>query len=499
VLRLRSGGVAPRREPGSTAAALPPEVQTAIPAEPAREQAAQDAAAALLEVQLGRLARRVLKTRTVDGKLLLPLAAWMQLAEIQHTVRGSRITGRLQPARTPIVIDADSGLARLGNRRLAVDSSDIRTIGGEVYGSLQLLAGLFGVSAGLDPENAALVVYNPEGLPIARRVEREAARSIQAGGDETVAPELIVRGPEQTLPGLAAAYEVRGSSRPGAPTSYDVGVASGVLRGSAVLRAAGSTGTSPELWGSWSRAWPYQRWLTQLRLGDGLSSGPRPQMSRGFSVTNAPISRAVLVEDLPFAGTLPPDWSVEAYRAGRLVGFDSVGASGRYALTLPVRYGENPVDFVAYGPFGEIRTFSRTFRALPSMVPVGALEYAVSAGACRGDACDAGGNLDLRYGASRRAATPGCSRIPMRAWSARPPMRSASSWRARPTSSIGRACAWSPPRVCGSPGTTCPMPITAGRRPSCRRVRRISGRSTAGSCRAAGSGPWSWRHREPVP
>jgi hypothetical protein len=125
-------------------------------------------------------------------------------------------------------------------------------------------------------------------------------------------------------------------------------------------------------------------------------------MSRGFSVTNAPISRAVLVEDLPFAGTLPPDWSVEAYRAGRLVGFDSVGASGRYALTLPVRYGENPVDFVAYGPFGEIRTFSRTFRALPSMVPVGALEYAVSAGACRGDACDAGGNLDLRYGASRR-------------------------------------------------------------------------------------------------
>ena len=107
----------------------------------------------------------------------------------------------------------------------------------------------------------------------------------------------------------------------------------------------------------------------------------------------------MVVEDLPFAGTLPPDWSVEAYRAGQLVGFDSVGPSGRYSLTLPVQYGENPVDFVAYGPFGEVRTFNRTFRALPSMVPAGAVEYAVSAGECRAWSCDAGANLDLRYGA----------------------------------------------------------------------------------------------------
>ena len=364
--------------------------------------ATPEGGAALLEVQLGRLARRVLKTYAVDDKILLPLAAWLQLAEIQHAVEGLRVTGRLQPAQTPFVVDADSRLAQIGARRLSVDSTDVRSIGGEVYASLRLLSQLFGVSAGVDRENAALVIYNPEDLPIAQRMRREASRSIQAGGDELVAADLIFRGPEQTLPGLVAAYEVRGSSRPGAPTSYDLGVASGVLHGSAVLRAAGSTETSPRLEGSWSRAWPLQRWLTQLRLGDGLSTGPRPQGSRGFSVTNAPISRSVVVEDLPFAGTLPPDWSVEAYRAGRLVGFDSVGPSGKYSLTLPVQYGENPVDFVAYGPFGEVRTFNRTFRALPSMVPAGAVEYAASAGECRAWSCDAGANLDLRYGASRR-------------------------------------------------------------------------------------------------
>lgn len=402
VTSIRRNSAVLRAEPSGTAAALPPDVQTAIPTDAGLPPATPEGGAALLEVQLGRLARRVLKTYAVDDKILLPLAAWLQLAEIQHAVEGLRVTGRLQPAQTPFVVDADSRLAQIGARRLSVDSTDVRSIGGEVYASLRLLSQLFGVSAGVDRENAALVIYNPEDLPIAQRMRREASRSIQAGGDELVAADLIFRGPEQTLPGLVAAYEVRGSSRPGAPTSYDLGVASGVLHGSAVLRAAGSTETSPRLEGSWSRAWPLQRWLTQLRLGDGLSTGPRPQGSRGFSVTNAPISRSVVVEDLPFAGTLPPDWSVEAYRAGRLVGFDSVGPSGKYSLTLPVQYGENPVDFVAYGPFGEVRTFNRTFRALPSMVPAGAVEYAASAGECRAWSCDAGANLDLRYGASRR-------------------------------------------------------------------------------------------------
>jgi hypothetical protein len=137
-------------------------------------------------------------------------------------------------------------------------------------------------------------------------------------------------------------------------------------------------------------------------LGDGPLTGPRPETSRGFSISNAPINRAIVVEDLPFAGVLPPDWSVEAYRAGRLVGFDSVDAAGRYSLTLPVQYGENPVDFVAYGPFGEMRTFNRTFRALPSMVPAGVWEYGISGGACRSPRCDAAANLDLRHGLSRR-------------------------------------------------------------------------------------------------
>ena len=391
--------------------ALPSGVETAIPEEaPASPEEAlatspglrPGAEPALLEIQLGRLARRVLKTYWNGGEVMIPLAAWLDFAEVSHAVAGSRITGRLQPSRVTFAVDAGSRAARVGERQLVVAEGDMATIGGEVYTSLRLLTDLLGVSAGVDRESAAVFFQNPETLPIARRMEREAARGIQVGGGGQVAADQIHRSAQGSRPGLVAAYEVRTSTLRNAPTSYDVGVASGLSGGSAVLRTQGSTGASPRIDAGWSRAWPSGRWLTRLQLGDGLTSGPRPETSRGFSIGNGPISRAILVEDLPFAGELPPDWSIEAYRSGHLVGFDSVDASGRYTLTLPVQYGENPVDFVAYGPFGEVRSFNRTFRALPSMVPSGVWEYGLSAGACRTTRCDAAANLDLRHGLSRR-------------------------------------------------------------------------------------------------
>ena len=95
-------------------------------------------------------------------------------------------------------------------------------------------------------------------------------------------------------------------------------------------------------------------------------------------------------------------WQVEAYRGGRLIAFDSADALGRYSIDAPIAYGENPVEFVAYGPFGEVRRFSRTHRVDGTRIPARQLEYGVSVGACRTDRCDATANADLRYGLSTR-------------------------------------------------------------------------------------------------
>src|SRR5437660_851825 len=123
----------------------------------------------------------------------------------------------------------------------------------------------------------------------------------------------------------------------------------------------------------------------------------------------APYVRPALIGSLRYAGSLEPGWSVEAYRGGDLVAYDSADASGGFSIALPVRYGENPVDFVAYGPFGEIREFNRTYRVLTELLPARRFEYGLSGGRCPQPSfiCSATTNLDLRYGATARWTVQG--------------------------------------------------------------------------------------------
>ncbi|MEO7987394.1 MAG: hypothetical protein ABI766_12750, partial [Gemmatimonadales bacterium] len=140
----------------------------------------------------------------------------------------------------------------------------------------------------------------------------------------------------------------------------------------------------------------------QLRVGDGLSSGPRPRSVRGFAISNVPFLRPSLFGDIPFQGGLGPGWQIEAYRGGRLLAIDSADGLGRFSLDVPVEYGENPVDFVAYGPFGEVRQYNQTYRVVSDVIPARRFEYGLSLGGCRSTECSANGNLDLRYGLSPR-------------------------------------------------------------------------------------------------
>ena len=91
-----------------------------------------------------------------------------------------------------------------------------------------------------------------------------------------------------------------------------------------------------------------------------------------------------------------------------LVGLDSADATGAWHVSVPVLYGENPVEFVAYGPYGERRDWSRKYLVPLSLLPADRVEYGLSAGACRLDACDAMLNAVADVGSRWRA--PSCPR-----------------------------------------------------------------------------------------
>ncbi len=312
----------------------------------------------LVEVRLGAVAASTMPGRMVRDTLYLPVASVFDLLEIRR-------------------------------------SSDRR------YRSLDDLGRVLGTGLSFDESQALVRVAPSADLPIVRRLLRAAAR--ERLRDSATAQPVAAAAERPGWSGMVLDYDLHTTGRtPIDHTTYRVGLASAALGGVAVGRFRGTSGSDASVDLEWHRTWPESRWLTGLRVGDVATQSPRTEQVRGVSLTNRPPFRPLLLEALPFSGALPPGWSVDAYRSGRLIGFDSAGAGGRYRIMVPVHYGENPIDLVAYGPNGEIRELNQSFRAVPMLLRGGAAEYAVAAGECRDARCRWLANADFAVGVTSR-------------------------------------------------------------------------------------------------
>ena len=377
--------------------------------------AAQGAAAAdtaepiLLELRLGHVASRTVAAFRVRTEVLVPLTQFLQLAEIRYRVSATgRLEATVDPGGRRLVVDAAGDTMSYGARRVRLEPEYRSFRDGELYVGAERLGDLLGSPFVVDFSELTVTMADPSDLPLARRLRREAARTALLRPRETGRPDLLLAAEHPRWDGLVFDYTLLApSGDPLAGSGYTGALGADAFGGSLELSAS-SVGRAADgvvqIAGSWTGVWRDQRWLQQLRLGDGVSTGPALRALRGVSITNAPFVRPSLIGTERYQGMLEPGggWSVEAYRGGELLGFDSADAAGRFSVAVPVRYGENPVDFVAYGPLGEIREFNQTFRVADELLPAGRLEYGLSAGSCRGTPCGATANVDLHYGVSDR-------------------------------------------------------------------------------------------------
>lgn len=393
----------------------------------------------LLEARIGDVASgRILAWQDSSGALVLPIPSVFNLAGLRFSHTDSLVNATIEPSRDVISIDMTRMLVHVGSQRLSFQPGQLAVYGGVPHAALELLARLLGVRATVEWESATIHFHGVDHLPVALRAARERERArLAAAATYDLTPGLVLPSSGGTFESFALDYRLGSSGMdPVRGSTYDLSLFTDVVSGSAVLRVNGSISDRRRWAGSWSRTWPGARGVGQLRIGDMIGAGPRPRATRGLAITNAPVDRPLVVEHIPFAGTLPPDWVIEAYRGGALVGFDSVGSGGAWHLTLPVYTGENGVDFRAYGPHGEVRVFDRAFRVVPGMIPSGNFEYGLSAGVCAsGSSCDEAGVFDLRYGLSRRASLrAGIDALSAaREWSVRPYFAAVSS----PINSVG--------------------------------------------------------------
>jgi hypothetical protein len=362
---------------------------------------------ALVELQLARLASRTVSAVRRGNDILIPLSEFYDLAEIQYSFpRLGSIEARLQPGDLRLFIDSQRDTVLFGKREIPLPAGSIFSREGEVYLSSAMIGYLFSVRFIIDWVDLNVAVADPDRLPLGRRIAREAARSSLSAMETGVRPDLALTLDRRHWNGLVLDYSFLSPSESmleGGSFATAMGMD---LFGGSMEMGLASTSTIGE--GdlradiSWTGVWRQQSWLRQLRIGDGLSTGPRPRTVRGFAVSNAPFQRPALLGEVPYAGHLGPGWEIEAYRGGRLVAFDSADGLGQFSIDVPVQYGENPVDFIAYGPFGEVREFNQTYRIVGEVLPREQFEYGVAAGQCRVADCTANANVDIRYGLSRR-------------------------------------------------------------------------------------------------
>jgi len=366
----------------------------------------------LIDLELGRLASQTVAAYRDGDAALVPLGTFFDLAEIGHgDAAGGVFEARLEPSGEDIRIVAGGDSAVIGMRAVPVQPSEVILRDGEMYMATDPLGRMLNLSFEVDWPDLRVTVLDPDSLPVARRLRRDRLRALlaQRNGDH---PDTTLGLPNTQWDGVVFDYNVTFpyASNLVNGAGYQLGLGAQVVGGSLDLglRSLGSieSGAS-EFAATWKGVWIDSKWVKQLALGTTTLTGPRYAGIRGVAVTNSPYVRPNYVGQLDYYGRLPAGWQLEAYSGAQLVAFDSIGASGDYAISLPVGYGENPVDFIAYGPTGQVRRFNQTYRVVSDQLPYRQFEYGVAVGDCVSTLCDGALNADLHYGLSRRVTVRG--------------------------------------------------------------------------------------------
>ncbi len=373
-------------------------------------QAAKDSVAlepVLVELAVGRYGSQTVSAFRSSGDALLPVARLAEMAELRSlALAGGALELTLEPGRRQVMLDPTKWEIRTGDATIALTPADRVVKSDEQYLSTRVLGELLRVSFAVNWSELSVTLLDADSLPVGRRVARERAHALFRGTESAGGPELALGMERTRWDGMVFDYSILAPSQDlFGNGAYSAGLGLNLLGGSLEGRVASAgppRSGDVRVDASWAGVWRKSRYVTQLRLGDGLSTGPRPRSVRGFSMSNAPFLRSSLFGDIGFQGALGPGWEIEAYRGGRLIALDSADAIGRFSMDLPVEYGENAMDFVAYGPFGEIRRFNQNYRVTNDVIPERRMEYGVALGGCRTVECRGNANLDLRYGLSRR-------------------------------------------------------------------------------------------------
>lgn len=382
----------------------PPSFAGNAPGQPAVHGTMEDI---LIELRVGRIAARVVPAFRVHDTPLLPVSPLLEMGEVDFSVEEPGILRAvLHPGSRSVLLHAPDRRARADGSPVPIPANAVIWHRGELFLSAAVLERLFGLRIRTRWDELTATVRNPEALPVGQRLAREARWGAFQRPSDPAPADWRVGMAAHPVGGLVGDWAFSTDlADPEGTTQGSLSLGTRLL-GGAVRASSRSVGPLEE--GrfetdvSWHLARPDGRVLRQVRLGDALSTGPRPRGIQGAVLTNAPFRRTSEFGVESFQGRLGPGWDVELRRHGQVVDLARADEQGAYALDIPLRFGDNAVQIVAFGPHGEVVTMDRLLLLRQDRLPGGRFEWGLSGGDCSHARCLHSGNLDLRYGISNR-------------------------------------------------------------------------------------------------
>ena len=356
---------------------------------------------------------QVVSALVLETKLLLPLRTFLTMAEvrIEEFVLHDSVVVILEPGHIPLQFHPSAHELTRGTERFDYASTDIVWFDNDLYVTTDILDRVLGVASNITWSDLSVMIGQASGLPVIQRARRERRRQLMGTSQQSLVDVLNIPIHERVIDGGVMSWSLTvatgGSTK---QFALNLGFGGTLFGGSAEIRpqiwSAGDV-SATNLRGSWLRSWPNSTWLRQARVGDIQSNGLRSRMLRGFVFTNAPYTRSSEFDIEPLQGVAGPGWEVELYDGNRLLAYADADALGAFRVPLQLRYGQNPLELVTYGPQGQVSRQKRTIRIPFSRLPVGRIEYSVAAGACYYDPCNGTIGADVRYGLSNFVTVQG--------------------------------------------------------------------------------------------
>ena len=361
----------------------------------------------VVEVTIARGTSVTMFALARDTALLVPTRAFLDLAAVRvsEVVPGRRLAGMLEPGNVPFAIETPTNVVTRGESILPFAGADAVWRDDELYVAMPVLTLLLGVSGRMDWSELVLAVGNAERLPAIVRLAREQRRAAMLRVREPPPVPGAVAASQSFVDGAVLDWALTSPTR-GALERSSLQLDFGMQLGGGSLEVQHSRSLSEsagaETRWQWSVAWPRRSWVRQVRVGEVVTGGPRPRLVRGGVITNSPYLRPAEFGEEPLGGTVGRGWEVESYRAAQLAGFASADTAGRFRLDVPVNYGPNPLELVAYGPSGEVERRSLALLVPSERLPSRRFEYSVGGGRCPTGECRDAFLADVRYGLSDR-------------------------------------------------------------------------------------------------